>query len=105
MKKIGIILLLIIILPIGFLIFNEIGKLNETEKVLEETYNNQLQTILFSVNQYSDDILNSWANKVNELNEDDQLLKNFINENLAIKSIFLLNDEQIESAKFIFDEN
>lgn len=104
MKKIGIILLLIIILPIGFLIFNEIGKLNETEKVLEETYNNQLQTILFSVNQYSDDILNSWANKVNELNEDDQLLKNFINENLAIKSIFLLNDEQIESAKFIFDE-
>lgn len=104
MKKIGIILLLIIVLPIGFLIFNEIGKLNETEKVLEETYNNQLQTILFSVNQYSDDILNSWANKVNELNEDDQLLKNFINENLAIKSIFLLNDEKIESAKFIFDE-
>ncbi|MEP0862160.1 MAG: HAMP domain-containing histidine kinase [Ignavibacterium sp.] len=104
MKKIGIVLLIIIILPIGFLIFNEIGKLSETEKVLEETYNNQLQTILFSVNQYSDDILNSWANKVNELNEDDQLLKNFINENLAIKSIFLLNDEKIESAKFIFDE-
>ncbi|AFH50399.1 OmpR family signal transduction histidine kinase [Ignavibacterium album JCM 16511] len=104
MKKIGIILLLIIVLPIGFLIFNEIGKLNETEKVLEETYNNQLQTILFSVNQYSDDILNSWANKANELNEDDQLLKNFIRENLAIESIFFLYEGKDESAKFIFDE-
>lgn len=73
-KKIGIILILIIILPVAFLIFNEIGKLNETEKVLEETYNNQLQTILFSVNQYSDDILNSWANRIVEIKEGENLL-------------------------------
>lgn len=104
MKKIGIILLLIIILPIGFLIFNELGKLSETEKVLEETYNNQLQAILYSVNQYSDDILNSWANKTIELSENDTLMKNFIKENLAIESIFFLNENNPESVKFIFDE-
>lgn len=73
-KKIGIILILIIILPVAFLIFNEIGKLNETEKVLEETYNNQLQTILFLVNQYSDDIVNSWANRIVEIKADKNLL-------------------------------
>lgn len=104
MKKIGIILLLIIILPIGFLIFNEIGKLSETEKVLEETYNNQLQTILFSVNQYSDDILNSWANKVSELIGNEKLLKNFIEDNIAIQSLFFVHESNPESAEFIFDE-
>ena len=53
MKKIGLILILIIILPIAFLLVNELGKLNENEQVLEQIYNNQLQAILFSVNQYS----------------------------------------------------
>lgn len=42
--------------------------------MLEETYNNQLQTILFSVNQYSDDIVNSWANRIVEIKADKNLL-------------------------------
>ena len=50
MKKIGLILILIIILPIAFLLVNELGKLNENEQVLEQIYNDQLQAILFSVN-------------------------------------------------------
>lgn len=104
MKKIGIILLLILILPIGFLVFNEIGKLNETERVLEETYNNQLQAILFSVNQFSDDIINSWANKVIELKDDEILIKNFIKNSLAIEQIFFLNQNKPEAIRFIYDE-
>ena len=39
MKKIGLILILIIILPIAFLLINEFGKLNENEQVLEQIYN------------------------------------------------------------------
>lgn len=104
MKKIGIILILIIILPVGFLIFNEIGKLNDTEKVLEETYKNQLEAILFSVNQYSDDIVNSWANKIIEIKNDRSLLRNFITDNLAIKSIFSLTKNNFESIHIVFDK-
>lgn len=104
MKKIGIILLLILILPIGFLVFNEIGKLNETERVLEETYNNQLQAILFSVNQFSDDIINSWANKVVEIKEDENLLKDFITNSLAIEQIFFLNQNKSDEIKLVYDE-
>ncbi|MCA2005462.1 MAG: hypothetical protein LDL01_06645, partial [Ignavibacterium sp.] len=104
MKKIGIILLLILILPIGFLVFNEIGRLNETEKVLEETYSNQLQAILFSVNQFSDDIINSWANKVIEIKDDEILLKNFIRNSLAIEKIFFLNQNKPEGIRIIYDE-
>lgn len=91
MKKIGIILILIIILPVAFLIFNEIGKLNETEKVLEETYNNQLQAILFSVNQYSDDIVNSWANRIAELKADKNLLQEYVYDNLALEAVLFFD--------------
>lgn len=91
MKKIGIILILIIILPVAFLIFNEIGKLNETEKVLEETYNNQLQAILFSVNQYSDDIVNSWANRIVEIKTDNNLLQEYVYNNLALEAVLLFD--------------
>src|SRR5665647_1476883 len=64
MKKIGLILILIIILPISFLLVNELGKLNENEQVLEQIYNNQLQAILFSVNQYSEDVVRTTANAI-----------------------------------------
>ena len=66
MKKIGLILILIIILPIAFLLVNELGKLNENEQVLEQIYNNQLQAILFSVNQYSEDVVSNSANSIIE---------------------------------------
>uniref|UniRef100_A0A832DKY0 histidine kinase n=1 Tax=Ignavibacterium album TaxID=591197 RepID=A0A832DKY0_9BACT len=91
MKKIGITLILIIILPVAFLVFNEIGKLNETEKVLEETYNNQLQAILFSVNQYSDDIVNSWANRIVELKADKNLLQEYVYVNLALEAVLFFD--------------
>ena len=41
MKKIGLILILIILLPIAFLIFNELGKLSENELVLQKIYKEQ----------------------------------------------------------------
>ena len=64
MKKIGLILVLIIILPIAFLLVNELGKLSDNEQVLEQIYNNQLQAILFSVNQYSEDVVRATANSI-----------------------------------------
>jgi two-component system phosphate regulon sensor histidine kinase PhoR len=64
MKKIGLILILIIVLPIAFLLVNELGKLNENEQVLEQIYNSQLQAILFSVNQYSEDVVRTTANEI-----------------------------------------
>lgn len=38
--------------------------LNRNEEVINEIYQNQLDAVLFSVNQYSDDIISSWVSKV-----------------------------------------
>ena len=51
-------------LPAGYLIY-ELMSWTKHEKLIHEIYQNQLDAILFSVNQYSDDIISSWANKIN----------------------------------------
>lgn len=68
-KKIGIILLFIIILPVILLTFNELNTLSDNEKVLEEIYADQLEAVLFSVNQYSEDVVSSWATQIDILLE------------------------------------
>ncbi|MEK6477944.1 HAMP domain-containing sensor histidine kinase [Catalinimonas sp. 4WD22] len=70
LTKIGIVLLLIFFLPAVFFSVYQINSLNKNELIIEEIYNNQLDAILFSVNQYSADILNAWASEVDLLLED-----------------------------------
>jgi two-component system, OmpR family, phosphate regulon sensor histidine kinase PhoR len=64
-KKIGLILSLIILLPALFFIVYEINSLNENEEMLESIYTSQLDAILFTVNQYSEDVVRSYAAKIN----------------------------------------
>lgn len=112
MKKIGLILILIIILPIAFLLVNELGKLNENEKVLEQIYSNQLQAILFSVNQYSEDVVRTSANKIvttiessaNRVTEE----KNFqtlINENKKFTILFFTDSINSNTIRFYFRQD
>lgn len=65
LKKIGVILVAIILLPGIFFSVYEIGTLNSSEKVIEEIYNNQLDAILFSVNQYAEDLTGGWISRIN----------------------------------------
>jgi two-component system phosphate regulon sensor histidine kinase PhoR len=65
-KKIGLILVIIILLPAVFLTMNELTSFNENEKVIEKIYSEQLEAILFSINQYSEDVAGSWATKVDD---------------------------------------
>ncbi|HEY8937661.1 MAG TPA: ATP-binding protein, partial [Cyclobacteriaceae bacterium] len=52
------------LLPALFFSVYEISSLNREEKMIQEIYSKQLEAILFSVNQYSDDVLNSWISKI-----------------------------------------
>lgn len=61
LRKIVLVFILIALLPAIFLIY-ELAELNKNENIVRETYQNQLDAILYSVNQYSDDIISSWAN-------------------------------------------
>jgi two-component system phosphate regulon sensor histidine kinase PhoR len=55
------ILLALILLPAIFYSAYEISTLSSNENLLEEIYRRQLNTVLFSVNQYAWDAASSWA--------------------------------------------
>lgn len=63
-KKIVIVLIILILLPAAFLTINEMISLNQNEEVIGKIYSNQLDAILFSVNQYSEDVVSNWASKL-----------------------------------------
>jgi two-component system phosphate regulon sensor histidine kinase PhoR len=64
LKKIIVVFIVVALLPVSFLIY-ELSSLNRNEAMVREIYQNQLEAILYSVNQYSDDIISSWANRIN----------------------------------------
>lgn len=73
-KKIVIVLIIIILLPTAFLTINEFVSLSQNEEVIGRIYSNQLDAILYSVNQYSEDVVSNWAGKIDEFHDD---LRNF----------------------------
>jgi two-component system, OmpR family, phosphate regulon sensor histidine kinase PhoR len=63
-KRIALILTVIFLLPALFFSVYEISSLSKDEKMIEAIYQKQLEAILFSVNQYSDNALNGWVSKL-----------------------------------------
>src|SRR5882672_5456247 len=63
-RRIGLLLALVFLLPALFFSAYEISSLNKDEKIIESIYEKQLEAILFSVNQYCDDVVNSWISKI-----------------------------------------
>jgi two-component system phosphate regulon sensor histidine kinase PhoR len=64
LKKIIAVFILIALLPVSFIVY-ELSSLNKNEEIVRGIYQNQLDAILYSVNQHSDDIITSWATRIN----------------------------------------
>lgn len=83
--------LIIILLPALIFAIYELGTLRQNEKVIEDIYANQLDAILYSVNQYSEDVVSSWANSIHyQQNEEENLqttLESMLNEMPSVQAI------------------
>jgi two-component system, OmpR family, phosphate regulon sensor histidine kinase PhoR len=62
-QRIALLLVLVFFIPVMFFSLYELSSLDEDEKMIANIYDKQLESILFSVNQYSDDIITNWAAK------------------------------------------
>lgn len=91
LTKVVIILIFIMFLPVLFYSAYQFSTLGEYEDMIEGVYSQQLETILFSVNQFAWDFVGSWTNKIHQtlIKNDQQLLP----ENLAE---LLGNNQSIE---------
>ena len=107
LRKITLILVLIAAFPAAFLIY-ELNALNKDEVIIKDIYRNQLDAILFSVNQYSDDLVGSWANRLSVvLQTSDTLSTEILATGLkdvnSIAAVFLA-DSSGKSATHLFHE-
>ena len=81
--------------------------------MIDSIYSSQLSSIVFSLNQYSDDVINSWANAIDNPQNDslkiDSLMENLIHRKLALKGVFFGSDTSISKyyadSIFSFESN
>ena len=58
---------LVVIVPSFIFSIYQYSTITDEEMVIDEVYNNQLESILFSINQYSVDVTDAWINEINEI--------------------------------------
>jgi len=66
-RKLGIVLILLVVLPLLFYSAYEVLSLSEGERLMREMYRRQLDGILFSLNQHAWDVCSQWATQVDLL--------------------------------------
>lgn len=90
--RIGLLLLLIIVLPTVFFSAYEVSNLYRNEQMIDSIYTQQLESVLFSINQYSDDVVSGWASDIDDLVEDEPNehgINEFIKRHISIDFVFL----------------
>lgn len=112
-RKIFLIFFIIVSLPTLIFTVYEFGSLKQNEAVIEEIYSNQLEAILYSVNQYADDMLNDINREISSIlnNKEfsDNELVNYLNYNPSVNNGFyriennlrVLPDSGFEVRKYI----
>jgi len=84
----------------------------QNEQMIDSIYTSQLESVIFSVNQYSDDVVSGWANQLEQ-----ELLKNstkkgdiaqrFIDRNVSVEMIFFADSLKIKESvvRISYDTN
>jgi two-component system, OmpR family, phosphate regulon sensor histidine kinase PhoR len=103
------ILVLLVMLPAIFFSVYEFTTLSRSETLIGDVYRQQLDVVLFSLNQYAWDIADSWANRINgDLSTSASARKDltslfipFLNENSGIRCLFIA-DSLVTRAQLLY---
>src|SRR5689334_15750965 len=104
-RKIGLLLLLVFLLPALFFSVYELSSLDKDEKMIQNIYAKQLEAILFSVNQYSDDVLGNWISRIEtgiaNINHTDSIptqIKDLLLLNSSVQGVFMLDSTNAQGS-------
>lgn len=110
LRRIVLVFILIALLPAIFLVY-ELSELNQNEKIVRETYQNQLEAILYSINQYSDDFLSSWASRIRQARREhtdpsfETQLSTIINQTDVVRYVYMSDLEGKSAAYQLFADD
>ena len=96
LQKIGLILLTIVVLPALVFIANEFYGLSASEAMIGKIYDQQLETILYSVNQHAWDVADRWAGTLVRTFEEAEgegaaAVQGFLAETPTVRSVVLMD--------------
>lgn len=74
-QKISLVLFGILVIPVLVFSVFEIGSLRQNEAIIDAIYTNQLNAILFSINQYSDDLIGNLASRIENNMQKDSITR------------------------------
>ncbi|MBU1096190.1 MAG: HAMP domain-containing histidine kinase [Bacteroidetes bacterium] len=97
LKRIALILGVIVFIPLILFTFFQVSSLNSDEEIIDEIYKNQLESIIYSVNQYSEDYVSGWTTRINNMllkagtnpKNLSEITTNFMRENNSIYRLFI----------------
>lgn len=109
LKKFILIIVLILLLPLIIYTYIQLNNISENEKFLERIYAEQLNSIIFSVNQYTEDSFQSWIKNINNIILDDSLnyekkMSEFCKANPSI-SLIIISDSSISANMEFYSSN
>jgi two-component system phosphate regulon sensor histidine kinase PhoR len=75
------------------------------EQIIDSIYVRQLESVIFSINQYSDDVVSSWANKLeqdiqNRKKKTEEIASSFIQWNKSVEMLFFIDSLEINEVYF-----
>jgi two-component system phosphate regulon sensor histidine kinase PhoR len=99
LRKVSLLIIAIIVLPVLIFSVFEIGTYRQNEKAIQDIYKNQLDAILFSINQYSDDIISNLASRFenssnNTSSDTGNVVQKFFNEMPSLICLVQFDDSQ-----------
>lgn len=84
--RIIVVLMVIILLPVSFFILKQLTNLSENEKLVKSVFEKQIETILYSLNQATDNVVSNWVSRLDLPQEADTVVLNEIVNNLIQKN-------------------
>lgn len=91
LHKILIGLTVLLLFPVAIATFYEYIRINDNEKLISTVYQDQLETIVSSINGYAQDVAGNWASRIDLwllYPSDNAPLERLSNENPSIKGIY-----------------
>jgi len=102
-KNIFLGLAILVLLPIILLINFQVTDISENEKLIQQAYYEQLDAILFSLNQYAQDVVKDWQTNISTpvhqtyTSQSKNRYNSILNKNRPIKCIFTITEDMQET--------
>jgi two-component system phosphate regulon sensor histidine kinase PhoR len=94
--RITVVLMVVILLPVSFYVLKQLTNLSENEKIVKNVFDKQLETILFTLNQTSENIVSNWMSRIDLPIESNPFIMKGIVDNLLQNNQAIYNIELVD---------